>query len=129
MNSKSRISTPSGDVLKAEVLRDRMGRALGLSYRKKLSVDAALFVFLRPGKYFFHMYGMKFPIDIVFLDSKGEVVFMVYNQTPSTRQFPKPLISSPIPCQYVIEMPAMSASRYGLALGSRVNIDGILGRV
>jgi uncharacterized membrane protein (UPF0127 family) len=125
MNSKSRISTPSGDVLKAEVLRDRVGRALGLSYRKKLSVDAALFVFLRPGKYFFHMYGMKFPIDIVFLDSKGEVVFVVYNQTPSTRRFPKPVISSPIPCQYVIEIPAMNASKYGFVLGGRVTIENI----
>lgn len=121
-NKKVDIVTPAKKSLRVEIITDRIGRALGLSYRRQFPKDALLFVFQKPGRYFFHMIGMKFPIDIVFLNSDAEVVFVAYHQTPGTRAFPKPPAASPVPAQYVLEIPAMSASSYGLVLGSRVAI-------
>jgi uncharacterized membrane protein (UPF0127 family) len=124
-NKKAEIMTPSKKTLSVEMLTDRVGRALGLSYRSSFPKHALLFVFPIPGKYFFHMIGMKFPIYMVFLNSDAKVVFVAYHQTPGTRAFPKPPATSPVPAQYVLEIPAMSASHYGLVLGSQVVIHGL----
>lgn len=78
--SQVSIKVPLGHILKAEVMKGRLARALGLSYRKKIKLEGALFKFKKPGHYFFHMHGMKFPLDIVFLDSQFQVVYIAYNQ-------------------------------------------------
>ncbi|MBI1871753.1 MAG: DUF192 domain-containing protein [Chlamydiae bacterium] len=121
-NPIAQIDTPSGKELKVEVFNDRLGRSLGLSYRDHLDDDGALFIFERSGVYSFHTYGMQFSIDIVFLDSNYQVVYIAYNQTPMAKDMPRPLITPPRPALYVLELPAMSAEGYGLKLGSQVSI-------
>ena len=121
-NERIEILTPSGQRLKAEVLSGKLDRALGLSYRQQLSSDAVLFNFPKPGHYFFHMRGMKFPIDMVFFDDSGKVAFIAYHQLPRSGRFPQSQVSAPVPVQYVLEMPSMSASNVGFVLGSQVQI-------
>ena len=52
----------------------------GLAVKNQLKEnEAMLFVFEKPGKHSFWMKDMKFPIDIIWLDSTGKIVHIEEN--------------------------------------------------
>ena len=67
------LHSPTGklDVHVADTL---FGRVKGLAFRQELPKDGMLFLFNRPCKQGFWMFGMKFDIDIIFIDEKKQVV-------------------------------------------------------
>ena len=65
-----------------------------------------------------HMFGMRYPIDVVFVDDAHRVVGLTSDLQPG-RVSPKfPGASS------VLELPAGTIARTGLAVGAQLTIDG-----
>ncbi|MES2315546.1 MAG: DUF192 domain-containing protein [Patescibacteria group bacterium] len=57
---------------------------LGLGGRSSLANDAGmLFIFNRPGKYYFWMKGMNFPLDMIWLSEDLHVIYIKKNAQPS----------------------------------------------
>lgn len=91
-------------------------RTNGLSKVSGLAPDEGmLFTFNEPGLYGFWMKDMEFPLDIFWLDKKGEVVHIEKNLLPDT--YPD-RFSSESPAVYVLELPAGFADKYSIEKGS-----------
>lgn len=102
-----------------EVAATDAARTLGLSGRRTLPKDQAmLFDFGQPVETCFWMKDMNFPIDIVWLNSRKEVVTIASNVQPSS--YPEsfcPESSS----EFVIEFNAGVAERLGLSQGQKLD--------
>ncbi len=80
---KFRTVTIGATAVKAELADTAAKREKGLSGRAKLPEDEGmLFVFDKPDEYFFWMKGMRFPLDLIYLNT-GEVVEVKENISPS----------------------------------------------
>jgi uncharacterized protein len=95
----------------------------GLSVKNQLKEnEGMLFVYQRPAKYHFSMKDMKFPIDIIWLDSDLKVVHIEHSVEPC----PSATICSQfIPCTdalYVLETIAGFSREHGVSLGTKVDI-------
>ena len=94
----------------------------GLSGRDALVSDGGmLFVFPDEGESLMWMKDMRFPLDILWLDSAGKVVYLKENISPDTYPltFGKGVNSS-----FVIELGAGEISLSGISVGDTVNISG-----
>lgn len=90
-------------------------RQQGLSGRKSLGQhEGMLFVFDIPAQHRFWMKDMNFPIDIVWIDSNFTVVDITHSLSPNT--FPQAFAPT-LPAQYVLEIPAGSAEKFGITVG------------
>jgi uncharacterized membrane protein (UPF0127 family) len=96
----------------AEVATDRRRRARGLLGRE--GIEGALVL---PGVRGVHTLGMRFPIDVAFVDRGGTVVDVV-------RMPPWRLGRTRWRARSVLEAEAGSFARWGLARGSTVSVDG-----
>src|SRR5262245_44534822 len=68
-----------------------------------------------------HMFGMRYAIDLVFLDRAGRVVRLVHALTPNRIS---PRVAG---ATSVLELPAGTLERTGIAEGDLVEIDGETG--
>lgn len=98
---------------RVELAASWWNRLRGLIGRKEFCADQALV--LRPCSAI-HTIGMRFPIDVVFLDHRGTVQRVVENVRPQ-RIGPVHRKS-----QIVIELPAGTARQFGLAPGRRLGL-------
>lgn len=90
-------------------------RTKGLSNWKSLKEDEGMFfVFPKEGKYGFWMKDMFFPIDILWLDREGRVIYMVENVKPDS--YPKTYYPS-MPALFVLELPSSSISKERIKVG------------
>ncbi len=99
--------------------------ASGLSNRDSLAMDKGmLFVFQNEEVYPFWMYGMKFPIDIIWIASNGTVVFVENNALPC---IPNSLCAPINPggqnAMYVLEINAGLSDSVGIKIGEKVDIS------
>lgn len=95
-------------------------RAKGLGGREGLAQDEGmLFIFDSDAKYPFWMKDMQFPIDILWISDKGEVVDIRENVLLSTY----PAVFAPnSPARYVLELPAGFAKENGVSVGEIVRL-------
>lgn len=113
------IMTPSG-VITAEVVDKQAPREQGLSGRTGLGKHTGmLFSFGFPGRYGFWMKDMQFPIDIIWINSKGVVVHIVENAKPE--DYPATYINE-APASFVLELASGGAREQGLYLGSKIEL-------
>src|SRR3990167_108779 len=104
--------------LKYEIVDTSAEREKGLSGRTSLGADQAmLFVFDTADKYCFWMKDMKFPIDMVWLDSSKKVVHMEQNVDPST--YPHSFCSE-TGALYVVEVNAGIIQKTGLKTAAKI---------
>ncbi|MBP7832809.1 MAG: DUF192 domain-containing protein [Candidatus Levybacteria bacterium] len=100
----------------------------GLSGKNNLPANTGyLFVFAEKGNYGFWMNGMKFPIDIVFIND-NKVVDVVENApAPSTGQAPAtlPIYKPSEPVNYVLEIAANEVSKNNIKKGDTVEFKNI----
>jgi uncharacterized membrane protein (UPF0127 family) len=99
----------------------------GLDVKNNLTENQGmLFVFQQPYRYGFWMIGMKFPIDIVWLDSNGVVTHIEHSLKPC------PPASSNLACpvyfpekdsQYVLETVAGFSMKHNVRLGTHVSFE------
>jgi len=89
---------------------------LGLSYRDSLAPNhGMLFLFNPPQSAGIWMKGMKFPLDILWLDQDFRIVTLKERISPDT--YPTPFFPAK-PVSYVIELPAGFAKAHQLSVGS-----------
>jgi uncharacterized membrane protein (UPF0127 family) len=115
--------TVNGVDLVADIAETGEQRSKGLAIKDSLNeTEGMLFVFSEPRQYVFWMKDMKFPIDIIWLDSNKTVVHVEHSLDPC----------GPVSCQtympgadslYVLETVAGFADKYGIVEGMKVKFD------
>lgn len=107
---------------KTEVADTAYLRSQGLSGRESLPEDAGmLFVFGSSSVQTFWMKGMRFPLDIIWIQN-DRIVGIEKNvpPEPDASVFGLKLYSSPEPVNKVLEINAGLSERYGFEVGDRV---------
>lgn len=102
-----------------ELAESAWQKTKGLMFRKEMPENhGMLMTFSGKGKPGIWMMGMKFPIDIVFMDSRKEVIRVVENAQPmgfSWRSWR--IFSPPVSASYVLELPAGTAGKSKTLVG------------
>lgn len=107
--------------IEAEVAATPRARSQGLSGRGSLASDAGmLFVFEQPGPHAFWMQGMRFPIDIIWINN-GQVVDVALNVPVPDGQ--PPLYTPNQFATHVLEVNAGWVAARHITIGSSVTID------
>lgn len=89
----------------------------GLMYRQAMTDrQGMLFVFETPALHSFYMKNTLIPLDILFINDQLEVVTIRKNAQPLDETG----ISSGVPVQYVLEVKAGLADRWGVTPGDRI---------
>ena len=115
-------------IVQVEIASTPAQRAQGLSGRATIcgaplrqgcgeAQKGMLFVFQKPTQDGFWMKDMHFALDIIWVDSGGEVVTIAPNLSPET--YPKSFYPR-APALMVLEVPAGFAAAYGIAIGDKV---------
>ena len=95
-------------------------RALGLGLLENLDEwDGMLFVFEKPTYHSFWMKGMKFPIDIFWLDHDGTIVYVQEDAHPD--DYPE-VYRPDQKAMYVLELAAGSAERFDFRIGDQFDL-------
>lgn len=100
-----------------EVADSPKEQSLGLMFRKKLEKDEGmLFIFDDNRKHSFWMKNTLITLDMIWLDSKKEVVHIEHS-APPCKESPCPTYSSQYPAKYVLELNGGWAIENDLKLG------------
>ncbi|HOI18452.1 MAG TPA: DUF192 domain-containing protein [Candidatus Woesearchaeota archaeon] len=103
---------------KAKILKGFFEKSIGLILRRELNEnEALLFRFNKPRIYSFHMFFVFFPIDIIWLNEKMEIVEIYKNFKPFSIYSPKNIATN------VLEMRKGSIAKHGLSLGDKLFIS------
>jgi uncharacterized protein len=116
--------TVKGFELNADVpiTSELMARGLAVKNQLKES-EAMLFVFEESAQHSFWMKDMKFPIDIIWLDSDGKVVHIEQNLQPCVSVLICTSYSPDIDSQYVLETVAGFTQRHNISVGTNIDIE------
>ncbi len=118
------ILLKTGDSLTVtvEVAATREQRELGLMYRNELpEMNGMFFVFPKETKLSFWMKNTPLPLDILFINSKFQIVHVEKNTVPySTAHIP-----SIHPAKYVLEVNGGFCERKGVVRGATVHVHNI----
>ena len=107
-----------GREISVEIADEPDEQVQGLSGREGLAEDEGmLFVFERPGFYKFWMKGMRFALDLVWIGADWKIVGVSRNVPPES--YPGAILP-PARAQYVLELDAGLAAKYGLKPGDNV---------
>ena len=99
-----------------------MGKGLAVKNELK-EKESMLFVFKEPSRQSFWMKDMKFPIDIIWLDSNGKVVHTEQNMEPCPLILICPTYSPSTDSQYVLETVAGFAQRHNVSMGTDIDFE------
>ena len=115
-----RFQTPKQDFIAAidvELAQDDSKRQIGLMYRDKLAENQGmLFIFEGDDTRAFWMKNTVLSLDMIFVNSKDEIVTIHKNTTPYSEQS---YVSSK-PAQFVIEVNAGYTDRHKVSVGDRI---------
>ena len=115
-------------VVRVELAQTAAERTRGLGGHAPLGADEGmLFVFPAAGRHSFWMKGMTFALDIIWIRD-GQVVYVVADvppPRPGTPDSELPIYTPPAAANYVLEVPAGFAARWGIQAGSRVVLHGV----
>ena len=115
-------------VVRVELARTAAERTRGLGGHAPLGADEGmLFVFPEAGRHSFWMKGMTFALDIIWIRD-GQVVHVLADvppPRPGTPDSELPIYTPPATADYVLEVSAGFAARWGIQAGSRVVLHGV----
>jgi uncharacterized protein len=83
--------------------------------------EGMLFVEKQPAKYDFWMRGMKFPIDIIWLDSDRTVIHIEHNLQPCVSDLDCPLHSPDKDALYILETVAGFSQKHNIETGTHMD--------
>ncbi|CAN5503142.1 hypothetical protein BH18THE1_BH18THE1_07660 [soil metagenome] len=110
-------------VLLAMASNDEL-RIKGLSGSEKLNEnEGMLFLFDKPSKQGFWMNEMKYPIDIIWLDSNSSVVHIEKNLEPCKIFLACPVYNPQVDSLYVIELSAGFVDRHSIKNGTIIDLN------
>jgi uncharacterized membrane protein (UPF0127 family) len=125
MVSGPRAVLPSGAVYRLELATIPEDQAQGLMYRENLPEKTGmLFVFDEPAPHHFWMKNTMIPLDIIWLDDAGEVLFVSAN-TPPCKADPCPTYGTDRPVRRVVELAGGMAAKEKVEVGSRVVLKDV----
>jgi uncharacterized protein len=84
-----------------------------------------LFIFESPQKYSFWMKDMKFPIDIIWIDSAGKIVHIEKNLPPCVFLLPCPSYTPAADSLYVLEVVSNFTNKFDINIGDPVDSNVI----
>ncbi len=112
-----------GVSLKIEYATSIVAKARGLGGRESIQSDVGmLFVFAKDDTYGFWMKDMLIPIDIFWLNERGQVIWTA--QDVATSSYPNVFYPS-TPARYVLETSAGFARAHGIATGTPLLLKNI----
>ncbi len=116
---KDRINlTIENNTLVVEIATTSQEKEKGLCCRDSLAQNAGmLFIYDKPGIYSFWMKDTRIPLDMYWINSQKEIVYIERNVQPDS--FPKKF-GPQIPVQYILETNAGYASKYNIQVGQTV---------
>ncbi|HPW48092.1 DUF192 domain-containing protein [Candidatus Saccharibacteria bacterium] len=104
-----------------EVADTEAARERGLSERDSLGINKGmLFDFKKDGNWRMWMLKMRLNIDIAWVSSSGEIIYIKRNATPGS--FPEAYQANR-PSRYVIEVPARTFERLNIKVGDYIKIN------
>lgn len=116
--------TVEGFVLNADIPVSNELMAKGLAVKNQLKEnEAMLFVFDDPAEHSFWMKDMKFPIDIIWLNSDGKVVHIEKNLQPCVSVLICTSYSPNIDSQYVLETASNFTQRHNISVGTDIDFQ------
>lgn len=116
---------PSGAVYRLELARTAEEQTQGLMYRESLPERTGmLFLFRDAAPHRFWMKNTMMPLDIVWLDRSGRVVYVSAN-TPPCRADPCPSYGPDTPIATVLEIAGGLAEKEGVTVGSRIIFEEV----
>ncbi len=127
-NSNEKYHQAKVDVNGFEIMADIAftdeQREKGLSIKDTLNEnEGMLFIFQQEGRYNFWMNGMKFPIDILWLDAAGKVVHVESNLQPCVSYNDCADYAPTKNALYVLEVAAGFAERHNVQIGTDIDFQ------
>jgi uncharacterized membrane protein (UPF0127 family) len=123
--SGPRVVLPSGAVYAVELARTPEEQAQGLMFRESLGERRGMiFLFSDARPHQFWMKNTMIPLDIVWLDGSGRVLF-VSADTPPCRADPCPNYGPEIPAPIVLEIAGGLAAKERVVVGSTIRLDDV----
>lgn len=116
------VRLPNGTKITAETMVLEMDMMRGMMFRDALARDRGmLFAHSKPGNYSYWMYQVKIPLDIIWMDSRHQIVEISANTPPCrTKASECPSYGGKFTSQYVLELAGGMAGKYGLSEGQVV---------
>lgn len=118
------VTMPNGSIVYAEMAIQYAEMLRGLMFRDSIASDRGmLFLHNRMGKYPYWMYQVKMPLDIIWLD-KNKVVVEILAKVPpcpSAKSSECPTHGGAQESQFVLELAAGMAEKYGVTPGSKID--------
>ena len=119
------VVLPSGAVYTVEVARTPEEQTQGLMFRESVPAKTGMiFVFRDAAPHQFWMKNTMIPLDIVWLEGSGRVLFVSAN-TPPCRADPCPTYGPSVPAANVLEIAGGMAAKEKVTVGSRIKIEGV----
>ena len=116
-DSKMVSVTVGAKTIRAVVADTESTRIRGLLGWNRITDDTGMLLdFMLEGNYAIHMQGMKFPIDAIWLDSKGVVQWRYEDIQPNAGQ----IFPSMFPSRYCLEVAAGFCKKFGVKAGDKV---------
>ena len=114
------ITTAQGThTFQVELARTPEEQERGLMFRRALPQDQGmLFLYTAPQQLTFWMKNTYLPLDLLFIDTGGRIVFIKERATPLSEAH----ITAPVPAVAVLEINAGLVRQYGISLGDTVRI-------
>jgi uncharacterized membrane protein (UPF0127 family) len=116
--------TLNGMLLVADIAATDEQRTKGLSVKDRLDEnEAMLFVFDYEAQHTFWMKNMKFPIDIIWINSDKTVVYIEHNVEPCSSEIFCPVFRPDHDSLYVLETVGGFAERHDIVKGTMVEFE------
>jgi len=107
---------------KVELALTPIEQEKGLMFRSNLDLGKGmLFVFREEGIYSFWMKNTLIPLDIIWINDKGEIIFISGNTAPCRENF-CPTIGPDKKAKYVLEINGGLAQKLGMKIGDSIKI-------
>ena len=113
---------PSGAVYQLELALTPEQQTQGLMYRESLpDRTGMLFVFNESGTHHFWMKNTMIPLDMIWMDENGRVIF-VSADTPPCRAEPCATYGPEVPAHQVLEIAGGMAAKEKITVGSTLEL-------
>jgi uncharacterized protein len=104
------LAITNEQIIKGLVIKDQLKENEGM-----------LFVYQLPAKYTFSMRGMKFPIDIIWLDNARKVIHIEHSLDPCPSDIDCPKFIPSAAALYVLETIAGFSNRHDVKIGTQID--------
>jgi uncharacterized membrane protein (UPF0127 family) len=117
-----RVVLPSGAVYSVEIARTPEETTQGLMYRESLpDRHGMIFTFTDGGVHQFWMKNTMIPLDIIWIETGGKVIFVSAN-TPPCKADPCPTFGPGTPAPIVLEIAGGLAAKEGVTPGATIRL-------